>query len=271
MAVELLAAKKAKIKVRIPHSHNTTSDHMKIHKILKPIFNRSYTHAFACGIKAGKWLYGKKDFVVINNGIDTKRFRFRDYQRKEIRKSYNIENKFVVGHVGVFNYQKNHEKIIEIFKRVHSINEDAILMLIGEGENYENIKELVERKGLSDCVIFVGTTNDVNMYMMAFDVFILPSRFEGMPLVLVEAQCCGLNCVTSTNVSREVDITGLVDFVDYENDFDTFVDKVCIVDNMNIDRDMIASEAMKTIKAKGYSIWDNGNRLKNLYLEYINK
>ena len=106
MAVELMAARRAGIKVRIPHSHNTTSDHMRIHKLLKPIFDRTYTHAFACGTNAGKWLYGKKDFIVINNGIDTTRFTYNKEYRDFIREKYNLEDKFVVGHVGRFNYQK---------------------------------------------------------------------------------------------------------------------------------------------------------------------
>ena len=110
-------------------------------------------------------------------------------------------------------------------------------MLIGEGDNYDEIKELVKLEKLEDCVIFVGTTDDVNKYMMAFDVFALPSRFEGLPLVLVEAQCTGLPCVASREVSVEADITGLVDYEDYE-ETELYANKLNSVHNRNYDREV---------------------------------
>ena len=172
--------------------------------------------------------------------------------------------------MGLFNYQKNHEILIEIFRKLHKKNPNSVLMLVGEGEKLEYIKELVKDEKLENDVIFIGTTDEVNKYMMAFDALALPSRFEGLPLVLVEAQCCGLPCVASTNVSIEADITGLVDFVDYDKDIDIFVDKLNIVNVRNRERAVIAEEAIKTIKLKGYSIWDNGKRIEELYEVYIN-
>ena len=271
MAVELLAAKKAGVKVRIPHSHNTTCNHIKIHKLLKPIFDRSYTHGFACGQSAGKWLFGNKDFVVINNGIDTKRFTYNKEYRDEIRIRYNLKGKFVVGHVGVFNHQKNHEKLIEIFEQVSKINDRAVLVLIGEGETKEHIMKLVSEKWLENKVIFVGTTNDVHKFMNAFDVMALPSRFEGFPVVLVEAQCTGLHCVVSTNVSAEADITGLVEYANYEDNINEFIKKINLVGLNKVDRACVGVESAKTISLKGYSIWENGARIQELYEKYINE
>lgn len=270
MAIELLAAKQVGIPVRIPHSHNTTSDHMRAHKLLKPLFNKNYSYGFACGNEAGKWLYGDKSFVVINNGVDTDKFKYNEEYRKEIRSKYGVDNKFVVGHVGLFNYQKNHEILIEIFRKLYMKNPNSVLMLVGEGEELEYIKELVKDEKLENDVIFIGTTDEVNKYMMAFDALALPSRFEGLPLVLVEAQCCGLPCVASTNVSIESNITGLVDFVDYDKDIDIFVDKLNTINVRNRERAVIAEEAIKTIKLKGYSICDNGKRIEELYEVYIN-
>ena len=271
MAVELLAAKHAGVKVRIPHSHNTTSDHMRIHKILKPIFDKTYTQAFACGVNAGKWLYGDNEFVVINNGIDTKRFSYNEDYRNEIRKKHNIEDKFVIGHVGVFNYQKNHKKLIEIFDKFHKINEKSVLVLIGDGDTKDEVEQLVKQKGLENDVIMIGTTNDVHKYMNAFDVFALPSRFEGFPVVLIEAQCTGLHCVASSNVSNEADITGLVEYADCESSIDEFVEKLNLVAVNNVDRELFAKESAKTIGLKGYSIWDNGARIQSLYETYISE
>ena len=159
MAIELMAAKKANIGVRISHCHNTTSNHKKIHKILKPYFDKNYSYGFACGSEAGKWLYGERDFVVINNGIDVEKFSFKKEFRDEIRQKYGIENKFVVGHVGIFNYQKNHETLIEIFRKLYKKNSNSVLMLIGQGEKEEEIKEIVKEEKLENNVIFVGTTN----------------------------------------------------------------------------------------------------------------
>lgn len=268
MAIELMVAKSVGIKVRIPHCHNVTTDHGIIHNVLKPIFNKSYSYGFACGKDAGKWLYGDKDFVVINNGIDTDNFKFNSEYRDAIRDKYHLEGKYVVGHVGIFNYQKNHKALIDIFVKLHKKNKNSVLMLIGEGDNYDEIKELVKLEKLEDCVIFVGTTDDVNKYMMAFDVFALPSRFEGLPLVLVEAQCTGLPCVASREVSVEADITGLVDYEDYE-ETELYANKLNSVHNRNYDREVTAKETRKTICLKGYSIWDNAKRIEELYDVYI--
>ena len=271
MAVELLAAKKAGVKVRIPHSHNTTSDHMKVHRFLKPIFDKTYTHGFACGLNAGKWLYGDNEFVVINNGIDTMRFSYNEEYRDEIRKKHNIEDKFVVGHVGVFNYQKNHIRLIEIFEKLHKINEKSVLVLIGVGDTKNDVESLIKQKGLEDDVIMVGTTNDVHKYMNAFDVLALASRFEGFPGVLIEAQCTGLHCVASNNVPIETDITGLVEYADCDDSIDDFVEKLNLVAINNVDRKLFAKESAKTISLKGYSIWDNGARIQSLYETYISE
>lgn len=269
MVVELMAAKRAGVPVRIPHSHNTTSDHMSAHKLLKPIFNKNYSYGFACGNEAGKWLYGDRDFVVINNGVDTDKFQYNTDYRYEIRRKYNVTDRFVVGHIGVFNYQKNHETLIEIFRKLHRKNPNSVLMLIGEGENVELIKERVREEKLENDVIFVGTTDEVNKYMMAFDVLALPSRFEGLPLVLVEAQCSGLPCVVSTNVSIESNITGLVEYVDYDKEINRFVERLNSVSVKDRDRESIAEEAIKTIKLKGYSINDNAKRMEELFKVYI--
>lgn len=268
MAVELLAAKLAGIKVRIPHSHNTTSDHMRAHRLLQPLFNKLYTHGFACGVEAGKWLYGDKEFVVINNGIDVDKFQYKEEYRHEIRMKYDKEDKIIIGHVGVFNYQKNHEKLIEIFKKVYDKNPNYVLMLIGEGENKSNIEELVKTMGLEKNVIFVGTTTDIEKYMMAFDVLLLPSRFEGLPLVLVEAQCTGLHCIASTNVSEESNITGLVDFYDYEKDVDKYVSRILELQKNVNTREELARKAKDDICKKGYSIHDNARMIEELYQKY---
>ena len=268
MAIELIVAKSAGVKVRIPHCHNTKTNHPIIHKVLKPMFYNNYSYGFACGKEAGKWLYGERDYIVINNGIDTECFKFNSEYRNEIRNIYGVNNKFVVGHVGVFNEQKNHEALIKIFIKLYEKNKNSVLMLVGDGENKEVIKKLVISNNLQDNVIFVGNTDEIHKYMMAFDVLALPSKFEGVPLVLIEAQSTGLPCVASTQVSIEADITGLVEFEDYLDE-EHYAQKLNKAHTKGIDRERLAVESRKTICLKGYSIWDNAKRVEELYNVYI--
>ena len=139
------------IKIRIAHCHNTTCDKLRIHKVLKPIFKRIYTYGFACSEDAGKWLFGERDFKILPNGFDTQKFIFNLESRNRIRKELKLENKYIIGHVGMFNKQKNHEFLLEIFKSILKVKADAILMLIGVGklkEEIEGIKPL--------CFLFFG-------------------------------------------------------------------------------------------------------------------
>lgn len=205
----LRAAKKAGVPVRIAHNHSTAGkgEYKKniIKYLLRPFAKVYPTDLFACSHLAGDWLYGKKTkYTVFNNAIELDKFVYNEQIRNRIRKQYHIEDKYVIGHVGRFCYQKNHDFLIDIFEKVHEREKDSVLLLIGEGELEDEIKEKVHRLGLDECVIFAGTCNNVNEMYQAMDVFVLPSRYEGLPVVGVEAQAAGLPCVFSEKITNEL-------------------------------------------------------------------
>lgn len=219
--IGVLAAKLNGIPKVVVHSHSSGSDKSsKIKRVIsgilnflcKPIIDICSNEKIACSKNAAMWMYTKKivkcnNYITIYNAIDEKKFAINEEKRQKIRNKYQLENKFVIGHVGRFTYQKNHELLLRIFSEVIKKRDDAILICIGEGENFENIKELAESMGISKKIIFTGNINNVDEYMQAFDLFVLPSRFEGLPIVGVEAQMSGLPCLFSKNISDEVIIS----------------------------------------------------------------
>ena len=201
---ELLIVALKGIKIRIAHSHNTTCDHRFAHFLMKPIMNRMLTYRFACGKEAGKWLYGKqKKFDVINNGFDTEKYRFNSKSRQETRKKLGYKDEIVIGHVGRFNELKNHDFLLDVFEQLIKKDDRYRLLLIGNGPNYEHIKERINKEDCTDKIIMYGETNNVKELYDAMDLFVLPSKHEGLVVVLLEAQINGLNCLVSDSVSNE--------------------------------------------------------------------
>lgn len=215
----LRAAKKAGVPVRIAHSHSTSGkgEYAKnaLKAVLKTQSNRYPTHRFACSRFAGEWLFGKDaNFEVVYNAIDLNSFRFNAGAREQARTDLGlVGGQFVIGHVGRFMTQKNHPFLIDVFAEVAKRRDDAVLLLVGSGEDEDSIKALVDEHGLSDCVKFLGQRNDVNRLYQAFDVFVLPSLYEGLGLVGVEAQVSGLPCLLSDVIPREVDVAGECTFL----------------------------------------------------------
>lgn len=215
------AAKAAGIKKIILHSHASGVDGN--HRFLKKIFHKFSrrklkkigTHFLACSSLAAEWMFpGYCDRVrIINNGVNLAKFRFSSASRQEARRVLGIGDELLIGHIGRFAYQKNHEYLIEVFAALSSSEKSAKLLLVGEGELQEKIKALAERKNLSDRVIFYGLSREVEKLMQAMDVFVLPSHFEGLPIVGVEAQAAGLPCIFSDAITREVALTDNVLFL----------------------------------------------------------
>lgn len=218
----LRAAKKAGVPVRIAHSHSTSGkgEYAKnaLKSVLKTQSNRYPTHRFACSKFAGEWLFGKAaHFEVVYNAIDLDRFRFNVEARAEARADLGlVGNQFAIGHVGRFTAQKNHAFLIDVFTEVAKRRDDAVLLLVGTGEAEASVKALVDERGLTDRVKFLGQRSDVNRLYQAFDAFVLPSLYEGLGLVGVEAQVSGLPCLLSDAITREVDVTGECRFLPIE-------------------------------------------------------
>lgn len=172
---------------------------------------------FACSESAGISRYGKRVvnnktiFSVLKNAIDVNQYAFSEEIRDKKRKELDLENKFVIGHIGRFDKAKNQEYLVEIFKLIAKKNENAILILIGDGELRSHIIEKVKNYGLEDKVIFTGVRSDVNELLQAMDVFVFPSIYEGLPVTVIEAQAAGLPCLISDTITDEVCITPLVE------------------------------------------------------------
>ncbi len=210
MAVELTIAKLAGIKIRIAHSHNSICSNMKIHRILNPYFRTIYTKALACGQLAGDWLFGKNNFEILPNGFHTEEFAFSQENRESVRAELKLDKQFVIGHIGRVNKQKNQEYLLRIFQEVASKKKDAILLIVGTGPDAQKLKDEVAVHPYKDRIILYGETNNPTVFYSAMDMFVFPSRFEGLPVVLLEAQISGLPCVVSDKVTREVDLGDII-------------------------------------------------------------
>ena len=206
MYIEIHAAKKMGIPVRITHCHSTSCKYKLAHYVLKPFMNIELTQAIACSELAGKWLY-TRSFHVLPNGIDVQNFMFSKTIRKEYREKLGINDKFVIGHVANMTYEKNHMFLLRVFKALAEENPNMILMLVGDGMLRGSIEAYISENDLEDNVLLLGRRSDVAQLYQCMDIFVLPSLFEGLPVTLVEAQCSGLPCIVSDHITREVDVT----------------------------------------------------------------
>lgn len=203
----LLAGKKAGVPIRIAHSHNTAIDN-DFKYPLKQYFRFRITSAankyLACGDEAGKFLFNNKEFNIIPNAVDAKKFYFNEDIRQSKRKELGFTDEYVVGHVGRISYQKNHKFLIEIFNILRKKEPKAVLLLVGVGEKESEVRKQIKNLKLEDKVYFLGNRSDVYEIYQAMDVFVLPSFFEGIPVVGVEAQFADLPCIFSDKTPKEV-------------------------------------------------------------------
>lgn len=219
-SVYLKEARKSNIPIRIVHSHNTNIVEKKnikgyikilVKKYFRLFINFYATDFFACSFDAGKWLYGNKiaesKLTIIKNGIDLSKYNYNKHINMKIRKELSIsDDTFLIGHVGRFELQKNHKFLVEILKQLDKDIKKYKLILVGDGILKNEIKDMIKNTKLEEKVMFLGIRKDVNELFMAFDLFLFPSLFEGLPLSLIEAQATGLNCLVSRNISDEVDM-----------------------------------------------------------------
>ncbi len=232
-AIYLAIAKKY-YRITIAHSHST-SNGKGVSAIVKNCMQLPIRYIadymFACSEYAGKWLFGsdvvrKDNFKVIANGIDLNRFAFNEKVRKDMRKQLRIsDNTIVLGHVGRFTEPKNHRFLIEVFTEFRKKVADSKLLLVGDGELMNEIKDMVSSKKISDSVIFVGNKSNTEVYYQVMDVFVFPSLWEGFPLSVVEAQANGLYCLLSNRITKEVVLTELVKYIVLEN-LDSWIDEL---------------------------------------------
>ena len=266
----LQSAKDAGLPVRIAHAHSTKiiRDYKYPLKLLcKQLIPGAATDYWGCGTKAGIYYFGKKRWnesgFILRNAIDVARFSFQPEVRQRLRQSYDLKNCFVLGHVGRFNIAKNHGRLLDIFAEITKAVPEARLALIGTGELEQSVKEKARDMGIQDKVLFLGQMPDVSEWYQVIDCFVLPSLFEGLPVVGIEAQAAGLPCVFSDRVTDEVLLSPEARMVSLEADNAEWARVILAVGQQKADR----TRGADIVCRAGYDIHVEAQKLQNLYLE----
>lgn len=269
----LYAAKRAGVPVRISHSHSTAAKGELKKNVLKYIlrpFSKVYpTQMAACSYYAGEWLFGKKKIeqgkvTIFPNAIELDKYKYDETVRAEVRKELGVENKFVIGHVGRFCFQKNQDFLIDIFEKIYEQNPNVVLLMIGDGEDMERIKEKVKQYMENSAVQMPGTCMDVRRLYQAMDVFVLPSRYEGLPVVGVEAQASGLPCVMSDQVSREAKILETTVFVSPNVSLDDWTSSI-----LRLAENGARKNTAKEMRKAGFDITIEARKLEEFYMKLL--
>lgn len=260
--------------VTISHSHSTSSG-KGLKSIVKnvmqfPIRYRA-EYLFSCSKSAGIWLFGNKaceseKFYIMNNSIKAEEFTFNEFIRHEKIQEFNLEDKFVLGHVGRFTREKNHLGLINIFKEVHNQKGNSVLLIVGDGELRPMLEEKVEKLGLKDSVIFTGFRSDISDIMQAMDIFVFPSLWEGLGIVVIEAEAAGLRCIVADTVPEEIYITDLVETVSLNETPETWANKIIDYDDGYERKNML-----EDIIKHRYDIKENAKWVENFYLKVANQ
>ncbi|MBO7681271.1 MAG: glycosyltransferase, partial [Clostridia bacterium] len=263
------AARAAKSRKVILHSHAAGTDggHRELKKVLHMVSRLPLkwlaTDYVSCSDLASAWMFPnvrQSDITVIHNGVDLERFHFDPAVRDSVRREWGLENAIDLGHVGRFEYQKNHEYLVKVFAAVKQQVPEAKLFLVGEGSLQNGIREQVASLGLSDDVIFAGLSDRVPHLLFGMDVFVLPSHFEGLPIVGVEAQAAGLPVVFADTITKEAELTGDVTYLPIgEGDVSRWAGKIASL------RDLPRNDAYADLKARHFSMEDTVSEFLALY------
>ena len=269
----LWAAKSAKVPVRIAHSHSTTNKKEKkknlLKKILRPLSKLFATNYMACTEHAGRWLFGNKTYdkgkvYLLNNAIDIEKYKFNEDIRKKLRKELKInKDTFVIGHIGRFVEQKNHRFLIDLFYEYQKKNKNSLLILVGQGPLLKEMQDKVRNYKMQNKVIFLGQRDDANELYQAFDMFILPSLYEGLGMVLIEAQCSGLFCIASSDVPIIAKISDNLEFINLNESQETWL--------LHLKKIYMNKRKFDTllIKKYGFDIGLESQKLDSYYLNIV--
>ena len=279
----LKEALRSGVRVRIAHSHNTNQlpnpKGIKeyLHKVVimcEKIMTRKLANGYvACSTEAAKWLFGRnvvkqKNYLLFRNAIDVKKYVYSEEVRNEMRKRLGVVGKHVIGHVGRFDYQKNHEFLIEIFREYLKKDEKAILLLVGDGENKKYLESIIEAENLSKNVQFLGARDDINRLLQAMDVFVFPSRYEGLGVALIEAQLSGLPCLASSTIPREVEVSDNIRFLNIDDSPTVWSDTIYNVVNK---KDNVRNSPLKMVRSRGYDMTECITGLEQFYDQLYRK
>lgn len=253
--------------ITIAHSHTAggKSYKSKVKVISRFPLRYMADHLLSCSVDAAKWMFGNKwgNAVVLNNAIDSSRFKYNLIKRERIRAELRISNKLVVGHIGNFTKPKNYPFILKVFQSVYEKNKHACLLLVGNKQNNPEVEKNVTEMGLKDSVVFTGVRSDIPELLMAMDIFLFPSLHEGLPVTVIEAQASGLKCFLSDSITTEVGITKLVEFISLHKSPEYWAEKLLSVSDGYKRKDM-----HNDIVEASYDIEENAKWLQEFYLSH---
>lgn len=260
-------ARKMGIKTRILHSHNNdylvrlNKRQLWIEKRNKRHLDKIATHLFACSKEAGEFMFDEKSFTVVRNAIEPRTFMFSQYKRERLRKELGIDKQIVVGCVARLDYQKNHLFLLDVFAEYNRLVSNSILLLIGEGNLYQEVHNKICELGLDRNVLMLGMRDDVPDLLNCMDVFVLPSLSEGLGIVFIEAQINGLPCLASDNVPKESNILGKIEYKSLSDSTENWARSIVKL-TQGTKREVDLAE----IQDKGYDMYYESKKIEDFYL-----
>ena len=265
---QLRFAEAAGVPVRIIHSHSTRNQqginrrmslfHRLSEKHSRKVLDKYATHLLACSQAAGEWMFDGRPFKIIKNGISLTKYRYDEKPRKAIRDTLHIQDEKLIGVIGRLDPPKNPLFTVKVLKKVLENHVDYSAVLVGDGELRTETEEAIRAAGMQDRVHLVGAVDNVNEWMSAVDCLLMPSLFEGLPFVLVEAQAAGLPCVVSSAVSEEANISGELQYVSLDKPLGVWEDAVIRAANSP------RYDAERKLIDAGYSIEDSAREVAEL-------
>lgn len=273
-AIYLPIAKKAGIPVTIAHARSAGVDPgLKgvVTKMLRCPLKYRTDYCFTCSAEAAETVYGRRwvargNVWTIPNAIDAQRFVYNPEVRKQVREELGLTGRFVIGHVGRFGFMKNHSYLVDIFAQLCKMRDDAALVLIGKGELEGAVREQAGTLGLADKVLFLGNRFDVERYYQAFDYFVFPSTFEGLPGSVAEAQASGLHCLVSDKVTREAALTALVTYKGIEEPAESWAGEIM----RNAEAALERRDMRVVIAESGFDVREQAVKLAAFYISGVN-
>ena len=258
----LSSAKQNKVPVRIAHSHSSKLE--MDYKLPIKYFGLKKipcvaTEFCACGEKAGKFMFPDSNFNIIKNAIDLTKFRYDPRIRSDVRNALGLDGKFVIGHVGRYCKIKNQMFLLDAFAEVKKNKPESILLLVGKGPDEQMIRNKISKLGLENSVMMLIDRSDVDRLYQAFDVFVLPSLFEGVPVVGIETQASGLPCIVSDRISDEILITNNIQSIPIKSPAIEWANKIL---NCNLKRN---DRARQELSNAGYDIETEAKKLQDWY------
>lgn len=270
--LDLFLSKVFGVKVRILHSHSTKYSDASVKCIRNWILQLPVKYLanyyFACSKGAANFLFGLKNLekvTIVNNAVDSSKFKFDLDNRNLLRKELKLESKFIVGHIGNFDEVKNHSFLLDVFNDLLKINQNSCLLLIGTGDLESSIRDYANKLGISDHIIFMGRRSDIDSILQVMDVFVFPSFFEGLPVSLIEAQTSGLECFVSDTITSEVCISDCLHFLSLEKGAKYWAEMISTL-NKEYKRE---SKHLQTINA-GFDIKAQVSKLERSYNRICN-